>query len=133
MNRSIDFANAIVWITGASSGIGAALAIQLAARGSSLVLSARDVAALEKVRDDCMKNGADPEKIMLLPLDVLDFDAMSEKTTAVLDRFGGIDLLLNNAGVSQRSPCIDTDFDVYRSMLDINVLEIGRASCRERV
>ena len=67
MNRSIDFANAIVWITGASSGIGAAIAIQLAARGSALVLSARDVAALEKVRDDCVKEGADPEKIMLLP------------------------------------------------------------------
>lgn len=122
MNRSIDFANAVVWITGASSGIGAALALQLAASGSSLVLSARDASALGKVRDDCTNRGADPERIMVLPLDVLDFDAMSEKATAVLEHFGRIDLLLNNAGVSQRSSCIDTDFDVYRRMLDINVL-----------
>ncbi|MEQ8516429.1 MAG: SDR family oxidoreductase [Chromatocurvus sp.] len=122
MNQPIDLSNAVIWITGASAGIGAALAIQLAARGSSLVLSARDVSALEHVRDDCTGKGADPGQIMVLPLDVLDFDAMTGKTAAVVERFGRIDLLLNNAGVSQRSACVDTDFDVYRKMLNINVL-----------
>lgn len=122
MNRPFDFDNAVVWITGASSGIGAALAVQLAARGSSLVLSARDVSALERVRDQCAENGADPGRMLVLPLDVLEFDAMAARAAAVVERFGRIDLLLNNAGVSQRSACVDTDFDVYRKMLDINVL-----------
>lgn len=122
MNKPIDFGRTVVWITGASSGIGAALAAQLAQRGSALVLPARDTRALEKVRDECIGNGAKPENIMVLPLDVLDFDAMGDKTAEVVKRFGRIDLLLNNAGVSQRSACVDTDFSVYRQMLDINVL-----------
>lgn len=122
MNQAIDFSNAVVWITGASSGIGAALATQLAGRGCSLVLSSRDSAALSRVRDTCIERGAASDRIMILPLDVLDFDAMAEKAAAVVERFGRIDLLLNNAGVSQRSACVDTDFEVYRQMLDINVL-----------
>lgn len=122
MNHPIDFSNAVVWITGASSGIGAALAVQLAQRGSSLVLSARDTSALESVRDDCVDKGAQPEQVLVLPLDVLEFDAMAARTAAVVDHFGRIDLLLNNAGVSQRSACVDTEFAVYQKMLDINVL-----------
>lgn len=122
MNKPVDFSNSVVWITGASSGIGEALAVQLAQRGTSLVLSARNTSALEQVRKDCVENGAEAAKIMVLPLDVLDFDAMNDKTAEVLARFGRIDLLLNNAGVSQRSICVDTDFSVYRQMLDINVL-----------
>lgn len=122
MNEPIDFSTCVAWITGASSGIGAALAAQLAQRGSSLVLSARNTGALEKVREECLHNGATHDTVRVLPLDVLDMDAMTDRTAEVVAHFGRIDLLLNNAGVSQRSTCVDTDLDVYRQMLDINVL-----------
>jgi len=122
MNEPIDFSKCVAWISGASSGIGAALAAKLAQRGSSLVLSARDSGALETVREECIRNGATPDEVMVLPLDVLDVDAMADRTAEVVAHFGRIDLLLNNAGVSQRSACLDTDLSVYRQMLDLNVL-----------
>lgn len=120
MNKGFDFRDAVVWITGASSGIGAALARQTAARGASLVLSSRREPELDQVRDDCLAAGA--AEVLVLPLDVLDYDAMEEKTRTVINHFGHIDLLVNNAGISQRSFCVDTDFSVYRRMLEVNVL-----------
>ncbi|MHA7815672.1 MAG: SDR family oxidoreductase [Pseudohaliea sp.] len=120
MSKGFDFNGAVVWITGASSGIGEELACQAAARGAKLVLSARQQPELERVRDACLAAGS-PE-VLVLPLDVLDYDAMPAKTRTVVDHFGRIDLLVNNAGISQRSFCVDTDFSVYRQMMEINVL-----------
>lgn len=120
MSKGFAFNGAVVWITGASSGIGEELARQAAAKGAKLVLSARQQPELERVRDACLAAGS-PD-VLVLPLDVLDYDAMGAKTRAVVDHLGRIDLLVNNAGVSQRSFCVDTDFSVYRQMMDINVL-----------
>jgi short-subunit dehydrogenase len=122
MNQPVDFSQAVVWITGASSGIGEALALALAGRGSSLVLSARNEAALMQVRETCLERAATPEQVLVLPLDVADLDSMDDATARVLDHFGRIDLLINNAGMSQRSACIDTDMAVYEQMLRVNVL-----------
>ena len=120
MYPGMEFDDAVVWITGASSGIGEAVARQLAQRGAKLVLSARNAGALEAVATACRADGAGDA--LVLPLDVVDYAAMAPAVAAVLERFGRIDLLLNNAGVSQRSFCVDTHFDVYRQMLEINVL-----------
>ncbi len=120
MSKGFAFNDAVVWITGASSGIGEELARQAAARGAKLVLSARQQPELERVRDACLAAGS-PD-VLVLPLDVLAYDVMPAKTRAVVDHFGRIDLLVNNAGISQRSFCVDTDFSVYRQMMDINVL-----------
>jgi len=120
MNKGFDFNDAVVWITGASSGIGEELALQAAAKGARLVLSARQQPALARVREACLTAGA-PDALVL-PLDMRNYDAMAEQTRAVLDHFGRIDLLVNNAGISQRSFCVDTAFDVYRQMMDVNVL-----------
>jgi short-subunit dehydrogenase len=120
MSKGFDFSGAVVWITGASSGIGEELARQAAARGARLVLSARQQPELERVRDACLAAGS-PDALVL-PLDVADHEAMPAKTRAVVDHFGRIDLLVNNAGISQRSFCVDTDFSVYRQMMEINVL-----------
>jgi short-subunit dehydrogenase len=60
--------------------------------------------------------------VLVLPLDIVDYAAMEPAARQVLAQYSQIDLLLNNAGVSQRSFCVDTDFSVYRQMLEINVL-----------
>ena len=120
MYPGIVFKGKVVWITGASSGIGEAFALRCAARGAQLVLSARNESGLERVAAACDAAGA--AATLALPLDVVDYDAMAGAVATVIERFGHIDLLLNNAGVSQRSFCVDTSFDVYRRMMDVNVL-----------
>ncbi|WP_166259972.1 SDR family oxidoreductase [Marinobacter salicampi] len=119
---STEFKGQVVWITGASSGIGEALAVGLAAQGAKLVLSARRKAELERVAMRCLQAGLTEVDVMVLPLDVTDLEAMPEATNTVLDRFSHIDLLVNNAGLSQRSLCKDTDLDVYKKLLDVDVL-----------
>ena len=116
------FNNQVVWITGASSGIGEALALQFAAQGSRLVLSARRVEELERVRERCIAAGLQPGQVLVLPLDITDFAAMPAAVQQVLESFDRIDWLINNAGISQRSLCIDTDLAVYRRIMDVDVI-----------
>jgi len=118
----VDFKDQLVWITGASSGIGEALALQFAKAGSKLVLSARRKAELERVRDRCVAAGSDSENILVLPLDVTDEAAMPGAVDQVKQQFGRINMLSNNAGLSQRSKCIDTEMSVYRTIFEVDVL-----------
>lgn len=120
MYAGIDFSNARVWITGASSGIGEALALSLAKRGSRLVLSARNLEQLQRVAGAALAAGA-PEALVEV-LDVSKHDTLEAVAKRVLSEHGPIDLLINNAGISQRSWCVDTAFDVYKQMMEINVL-----------
>ena len=129
MYPGISFAEKVVWITGASSGIGEAVAELIASRGAKLVLSARRADQLERVADACRSAGA--ADCLILPLDVLAYDEHAQATATVLAHYGGIDLLINNAGTSQRSLCKDTRFDVYRQMLEVNVL--GQISLTQAV
>ncbi len=115
------FRDRVVWITGASSGIGEALAVALARQGARLVLSARRQDELRRVADRCTDAGLDQRDVLVLPLDVTDTDAMPAAVDAVLEHFHHIDLLVNNAGLSQRSLCKDTDLSVYRKLLDVDV------------
>ena len=108
----------VIWITGASSGIGEELAKQYAQRGNRLILSARREKELERVKALCTQ----PENIAILPLDLTDFDALPQKVEQALNFFDRIDLLINNGGVSQRSLIAETDFKVYKQLMDINYL-----------
>ncbi|MCH5375614.1 MAG: SDR family oxidoreductase [Planctomycetes bacterium] len=116
------FENRVVWITGSSSGIGEALALQFAEEKARLVLSARRQAELERVRGLCLEHGLAASEVLVLPLDILDQEAMPEAVARVVASFGTVDVLVNNAGISQRSVCIDTDMLVYRQLMEINVL-----------
>ena len=113
------FSDNVVWITGASSGIGEALACALVREGAIPVLSARRAEELERVRARCLELGA-PDALAL-PLDVTDAAAMPAAAHAVHARFGRIDTLINNAGISQRSLCVDTDMAVYRQLFEVDV------------
>ncbi len=113
---------AVVWITGASSGIGEALAKQYVMQGAKLVLSSRRVAELERVKKACVAAGAADSDVLVLPLDVLEVDSMGDKVNIVLKHFDRIDVLINNAGISQRSLCLETSLATYRTLLDVDVL-----------
>jgi dehydrogenase/reductase SDR family protein 7B len=103
------------WITGASSGIGAALARELGARGARVILSG-DEARLRTVAESI------PTETLVLPFDVRDDDAMLAATGAAIDWAGGIDGFVANAGVSQRSRATATDMRVYREIIEIDLL-----------
>jgi short-subunit dehydrogenase len=105
----------VVWITGASGGIGEAMAKSASQRGAKLVLSARRASELERVRNSC----ANPDQVATLPLDLTAFDA-GEAAKAAASRFGPIDVLVNNAGMSQRSLVRDTSMEVYRHLLELD-------------
>lgn len=111
-----------IWITGASSGIGEALAMRFAQEGVNLVLSARRKGELERVAERCREAGPDADRVLVLPLDVTDWEALPGAVQGVLERFGQIDLLVNNAGLSQRSLCVDTDMSVYRQLMEVDVM-----------
>ena len=108
----------VIWITGASSGIGAELAKQYSKTGARLILSARRKLALQAVKDSCENQ----KNIEILPLDLIDFKAMDSHVEKAVSFFGSIDLLINNGGVSQRSLIAETNFDVYKELMDINYL-----------
>lgn len=110
--------NKVIWITGASSGIGEELAKQYAQRGDQLILSARRINELERVKAIC----SNPENIAIVPLDLAAFDTLPKKVEEAKACFGRIDLLINNGGVSQRSLITETKFEVYKQLIDINYL-----------
>nr|XP_022329120.1 dehydrogenase/reductase SDR family member 7-like [Crassostrea virginica] len=115
----------VVWITGASSGIGEYLAYELAKAGCRLCLSARREPELDRVKKQCLLYGkVKDDDILVLPLDVLKFDTHSSATQKVLKYFGKIDILVNNAGRSQRALFEETSVDLDREVLELNVLAV---------
>ncbi len=105
------------WITGASSGIGEGLARNIAAQGARLILSGRNVAELERVAGAC---GAD--QCLILPFDTRDFTAIPALVEQAIKWAGRIDCLVNNAGISQRSLALETDFSVYETIIGVDLL-----------
>ncbi|MFY0602494.1 MAG: SDR family oxidoreductase [Flavobacteriaceae bacterium] len=114
----MSFLNKVVWITGASSGIGRALAIHLANQNVKLILSSRQKETLEEVQQQCRN----PKGVYLLPLDLAKHSSFKEKTTEAIAAFGKVDILVNNGGISQRSLAKDTALEVDKRILDINYL-----------
>jgi dehydrogenase/reductase SDR family member 7B len=106
------------WITGASSGIGEALAKAFVADGGACVLSGRNVVELERVA----KESGAKDSCMILPFETTDFACLPEMADRATGFRGGIDVLVNNAGISQRSLAADTDFAVYDRIIAVDLL-----------
>ncbi|MFN3619939.1 SDR family NAD(P)-dependent oxidoreductase [Sphingorhabdus sp.] len=106
------------WITGASSGIGEAVTKAFVAQGGAAILSGRNVAELQRVAAETEA----PDRCLILPFDTVDYDSIPDKVSEAIAFRGIVDVLVNNAGISQRSPAVDTDLSVYRRIIDVDLL-----------
>jgi short-subunit dehydrogenase len=109
----MDFAGKTIWVTGASSGIGKALALALAQEGARLILSGRNETALAEVALACPQS-------TVIAFDVTDLAALPAIVARAEAVSGQIDMLVNNAGIAQRSFVADTDMAVYRALMESN-------------
>lgn len=108
--------NTVVWITGASSGIGEALAYNYSAKGAKLIISARNRDELFRVKMAC-KN---PALVHVLSFDLENTEMLPQKAADAIRIFGRIDLLINSGGISQRSLAIDTTLATEERLMRIN-------------
>ena len=108
--------NKVVWITGASSGIGEELAYAFAKENTKIILSARRQKELERVMNNCTNQ----ENIKILSLDLAKHDELNEKTIQAIALFGQIDILINNGGISQNAIATETNIDIDKRIMDIN-------------
>lgn len=107
--------DSVVWLTGASSGIGEQLAYQLAERGAKLILSSRRKEELERVKAQCNCN-----QVEILTLDLEDNFSLVQRAKEAETLFGPIDILINNGGLSQRDTIVNTQLEVDRKIMEIN-------------
>ncbi|WP_191877814.1 SDR family oxidoreductase [Streptomyces filipinensis] len=110
--------NRIALVTGAASGIGAAIATRLAADGASVALLARRRDRLEKVAAQITETGG---TALVVPADVTSEESVAAAATEVHDRFGDLDLLVNNAGLMRVVPFADGPLDDWRRTVDVNL------------
>jgi short-subunit dehydrogenase len=116
-NKNIAAANQVIWIIGASSGIGEALAKHYSALGAKLILSARSRDKLYNVKSTCKGN---PMNIHILPLNLEDITDLNRYTQEALRIFGRIDTLIHSAGVTQRALALETDIAIAQKIMNIN-------------
>ena len=109
--------NQIVWVTGASSGIGKACAESWARRGATVVLSARKAETLDAVASPLKDNGAD---VHVVTLDLSNSDSLQAVAQHVEEKIGPVDVMVHCGGISQRSKAIETALDVDRRVMEID-------------
>lgn len=110
------FENKVVWVVGASSGIGAEIALQTAKWGGKVVLSARNQNKLEEIKAG-IKNS---EEAFIAPLDLEDQSNFDAIVSTIIERYGRIDYVFNNGGLSQRGEAGDTAIEIDRRIMEIN-------------
>lgn len=112
----MKYENKTVWVTGASSGIGRATAKEFARQGATVVLSSRNKAALDELRQSL----SNPEKAHVVPLDLTQSEVMNATVDQVIRLVGKIDVVVHSGGISQRSLAKDTSMDVNRQVMEID-------------
>lgn len=113
----MKYANQTVWITGASSGVGEGLAKVFHREGANVVISARRADQLERVRAECTSG---PGSVDVVAFDLVDEHRREAAVADVLGRHERIDVLVNNAGIGQRSLIMDTSLDVDRRIMELD-------------
>lgn len=116
MTTQQNLADQVVWITGASSGLGEALAKAFAAQDAQVILTARRVEVLEQVRQTLKS----PERHLVVAADVTNEADVRHAYATVLEQKGRIDYLINNAGLSQRALIQDTTMQTERAIMEMD-------------
>lgn len=116
-----SFSGKIVWITGASSGIGEALAKAFAAQGAKVVLSARRVEELERVKKEA---GLTNDNCLILPLNLYNSDDIIPSSEKIKQYFGTIDILVCNAGIAQRFTVLESTMEINRQIMELNFFSV---------
>jgi short-subunit dehydrogenase len=116
--KTMKIEDKVVWITGASSGIGAALAAELFDRGATVILSARSAVKLEEIKARFDEKALG--RCIVIPCDVTNKISIQEAIDQVKQLADHVDILINNAGVSQRSYALDTSLEVDRELFEVN-------------
>jgi len=116
MRKNNLFTGKVVWITGASSGIGEALVYRFAESGAKIIISSNDAPGLERVRKACNR----PEMIINAPFDLSDTSGIDKMVIKQINTTGKVDYLLNIGGISQRSTIIETPLWLDRRIFEIN-------------
>lgn len=107
----------VVWITGASSGLGEAMAYEFNKKGNRLILSSRRSEELQRVKENCHNH---EEHVRILPLDLTDAGSLAVKAKEAREMFGSIDMLVNNGGISQRAYAADSSMETIRKLMEVN-------------
>lgn len=111
-----NFDGKVVWLTGASSGIGKELSIQLSQQNAKLILSSRN----KKRLDELKVNLFNTDEHMVLPLDLADSSSFSERYHEVIAKYGVVDILIQNGGISQRGTAAESSEEVIRQIMEVN-------------
>ena len=111
------YSNKVVWVTGASSGIGESLVHEFLKEGAYVILSSRRKDELQRV---VLEAGATADRFKILELDLRDHPSLKPKTDEAVSWKGHIDILINNGGVSQRSLAQNTTLEVEKGIFDVN-------------
>ncbi|MFW5892002.1 MAG: SDR family oxidoreductase, partial [Bacteroidota bacterium] len=111
------FKNRVVWITGASSGIGREIALQLSERGSHLILTSSSAEKLEKVKQECKVSSS---AVHVVTADLTRADSIEPLTEKVTTIYNRLDVVILNAGISQRALISESDFETHRKIFQIN-------------
>lgn len=112
----MDLQNKTVWVTGASSGIGRAIAKTFSDKGADIILSGRNVDALEETKATLSTDG------LILPFDTTDYAALAGHVETAWNWKGRVDVLANNAGITQRSLALHTEPEVYTKMINVDLI-----------
>lgn len=119
MNQKIKeyFTNRVVWVTGASSGIGEALSKQLAQAGTRLIMSSHETEELERVKKEIGKLEHEP---VIVPFDLSVPEMVEDAADSVINKMGKVDIFFSNGGVSTRTAALETSLEVDRKVMEIN-------------
>lgn len=112
----MEIKDKLIWITGASSGIGEALAIVCAQQGGKLILSARNQEKLQQLKSRLNNS----EQHVVVPLDLSKPAELADDLTSIIEQYGPIDILVNNGGIAQRGTARETSLDVQRQVMEVN-------------
>lgn len=107
--------DSVIWLTGASSGIGEQMAYKLAEKGAKLIISARRKEELERVKKNC-----NSDTVETLTIDLADSFSLEQRAKEAETLFGPIDILINNGGISQRDSILNTSLEVDRKLMEVN-------------